>query len=93
MSVSGGASYYDQGLMEKVYERRQHWGLPPTDLTCFAALNDNYLGKQIQVTRNNKTLTCYIVDVAQEKHKEAREKDNLIIELDYESYHILEAEP
>jgi hypothetical protein len=74
--------------MEEVLENRLILGdiktiqyLPP----CMAALNDNHIGEYVIVRYKGKWELCLVVDVAQDIHRSKRVRNNLIVEVDYES--------
>lgn len=96
---SGYVTPYSYGVMESVMQRRmryfnqlqsQRFGYLPD---CLAATNENNLDNYILVlwskpseSKVSELKLCYVVDVAQRKHIRERVRNNLILEVDYETY-------
>jgi hypothetical protein len=84
----GLPTYYSEGVMEKVLDRRIHWGhIKKEQLIpdCLSALNYDYIGDYILVKHKDNSEVCLVVDVANINDREKREKNNLIVEVDYNS--------
>lgn len=88
--VEGHVTPYAPGLAKEVMIRRIRWGQLRPHYgyvpCCKAVLNDNHLDDYVIVFHEGGWTLCYVVDLAQSGHARERERDNLVLELDAESY-------
>lgn len=88
--TEGVLTYYDEGMMQSVLRNRfsydhlhPHYGYIPD---CLVALNDDHVDEYVVLFYAGDFELCYVIDVAQKEHVKAREKLNLVAEVDYDTF-------
>lgn len=80
----GNATYYNDGIFERVWQYRQTYLPPCAECVGFAAMIDPAdLGRKIWVTYHGETIgPLYVIDCAEAKHRANRKARGDVVEVE-----------